>query len=345
LAIYALESMRLNRDIADWPIVEAFRKAGLDDKTPLHWRMLMTFFCWSHFPPERSVGPRTFWSTEKYCRLLQEVHRAKPKSQPTRWENAACIRVSNKGIFKHKKKPLSASALRRALPEARDPKHNYALSRLVDESKRVLKEDHERRGHVWPPVHLEDTLARIYKVEAALRDKDAHAEPAKGTFDFDGADNGARLDLLNELRARNHDGLLGELLAAGAQDYEWLLKFLEIRRASGRDELLKAFVEVNDCDSFLRIVENVIAADYNATLEAVENAFHGDVDPSAAIVPAIDALAKARIAADTKKDEKISRALAEFYCEQLAAGKISLSQAMARAGMICRADLLGESCD
>jgi hypothetical protein len=277
--------------------------------------------------------------------LLQEVHRAKPKSQPTRWENAACIRVSNKGIFKHKKKPLSASALRRALPEARDPKHNYALSRLVDESKRVLKEDHERRGHVWPPVHLEDTLARIYKVEAALRDKDAHAEPAKGTFDFDGADNGARLDLLNELRARNHDGLLGELLAAGAQDYEWLLKFLEIRRASGRDELLKAFVEVNDCDSFLRIVENVIAADYNATLEAVENAFHGDVDPSAAIVPAIDALAKARIAADTKKDEKISRALAEFYCEQLAAGKISLSQAMARAGMICRADLLGESCD
>jgi hypothetical protein len=44
-----------------------------------------------------------------------------------------------------------------------------------------------------------------------------------------------------------------------------------------------------------------------------------------------------------KKDEEISHALAEFYCEQLGVGKISLSQAMARAGMICRADLLGES--
>jgi hypothetical protein len=88
----------------------------------------------------------------------------------------------------------------------------------------------------------------------------------------------------------------------------------------------------------------VIATDYNATLEAViEHAFHGDMDPSAAIVPAIDALAKARIAADMKKDEEISHALAEFYCEQLGVGKISLSQAMARAGMICRADLLGES--
>jgi hypothetical protein len=166
------------------------------------------------------------------------------------------------------------------------------------------------------------------------------------TFEFDVKDSIACLKFLNELRARVQERLLAELSAAGAQSYHFLFKFLESRRAGDTDEVRKALVDVSDYDSLLKVVESMIAADHHAALNAViENASHGDVDPSAAIVAGIEDLAKAWIAAEMKRDEAISNALSEFYCEQLAVGNISLSQAMARAGMISRADLLGEPCN
>jgi hypothetical protein len=252
-AVYALESTRLGSDITDWPLVEAFRKAGLDDKNPLHWRMLLMFFCWSHFPPKRTVGISTLWTTEKYCQLLQEFHKLKPRRQMKRWENAASIKLSKKAIFKKKNKPLSAGALRRALLDARDPKHNYALNRLIHEAKRALKEDYEQRGHVWPSVHFENILERAHNVECTLNGNIQRTESSgvrSDASEFDVKDKIASLKLLDELRARVHEGLLAELSAAGAESYHCLLKFLENRRVSSRDELLKALVEVSDYDCF-----------------------------------------------------------------------------------------------
>jgi hypothetical protein len=57
-AVYALESTRLGIDITEWPLVEAFRKAGLDDKNPLHWRMLMMFFAGLTSLRKELLGPR-----------------------------------------------------------------------------------------------------------------------------------------------------------------------------------------------------------------------------------------------------------------------------------------------
>jgi hypothetical protein len=349
-ALHAFAALDLDSNqIADFPILRAFRKANLDPTNPISWRVLMMILCWSHFPPKRTVGNRAFWTAEKYCKLLREVQKAKPIYQQERWENAACTNLSKKKIFKRNNQPVSAKALSRALSNARDCKQNYALSRLVDGNKRLLREDHERRGHVWPPVHLADTVARAHKVECALRDNDQRMDSLdvkSDTFKFDDKDMTACFKLLNELRTRDHDGLLAELLAVNAQSYHFLVTLLRSRLAADTDEVQKALVDVSDYDSFLKVVENVIAADRDAALEAViENVFRGDVDPSTVIVSAIDALANAEIAYDTKRDEAISNALSEFYCEQLAVGNISLSQAMARAGMICRADFLGESCD
>jgi hypothetical protein len=307
--------------------------------------MLMMFLCWSHFPPKRSPGDPTFWTTEEYCRLLREVYEAKP-IDPTRWESAACTNLSKKQKFKRKNKPASVGALRTALDQAKDPKSNYVLFRLIDQTERILKEDHERRGHVWPAIHLEDTLGRVQTIEQTLGDNNRLMEPSdvkSDAIEFDDKDEAGCFDLLNELRTRDHDDLLGELLAADAPFHHFLLKFLESRRTNDHDVLKEGLVGVNGYDGFLKVVENVIAADHRAALEAVmDNALESDRgDMSDAVVLASETFTQACIAHDRKREEAISRGLSEFYCEQLMVGKISLSQAMARAGLISRADLLG----
>jgi hypothetical protein len=162
-------------------------------------------------------------------------------------------------------------------------------------------------------------------------------------IEFDDKDEAGCFDLLNELRTRDHDDLLGELLAADAPFHHFLLKFLESRRTNDHDVLKEGLVGVNGYDGFLKVVENVIAADHRAALEAVmDNALESDRgDMSDAVVLASETFTQACIAHDRKREEAISRGLSEFYCEQLMVGKISLSQAMARAGLISRADLLG----
>jgi len=55
---------------SDFPIVEAFKKAGLDSNNPAHWRVLMMLLCWSLFPPEGRPGRPSDWTDAKYCQLL-----------------------------------------------------------------------------------------------------------------------------------------------------------------------------------------------------------------------------------------------------------------------------------
>jgi hypothetical protein len=249
--LYALAAFDLNPDVAvDGPILQAFHKANLDPKNPLSWRVLMMIFCWSHFPPKRSVGDSTSWTSELYCQLLREIHKLKPQHQSARWESAACERLSKKMIFKRKNRPQSGPALRRALLEARDPKHNAALSSLVEQDERILEQDYKRGGHVWPPVHLEGALARVREIERARKDEAPPADledvdQKDESAEYDGKDNNACFNFLQGLRARNHAGLLRELLAAGTQTYDFLLKFLQYRRANDHDALRRALIGVD----------------------------------------------------------------------------------------------------
>jgi hypothetical protein len=163
--LYARVSLSLDPNkVVDQPVLQAFQKAKMDPEDPLNWRMLMTLLCWSNFPPERPAGHPRLWTSERYCQLLQEIHKLKPRRQRDHWESEACDKLSKKMIFKDKHGPLSGEALRRALQQARDPEHNYTLSSLINEGLRVLEEDYKRRGHVWPPVHLEGVLARVHGI-------------------------------------------------------------------------------------------------------------------------------------------------------------------------------------
>src|SRR4249920_1908423 len=53
------------------PIRRAFIEAGLDHQNPIHWRLLLEFFCFAHFwrRPDRSglsrTGPRNNASTPR----------------------------------------------------------------------------------------------------------------------------------------------------------------------------------------------------------------------------------------------------------------------------------------
>jgi hypothetical protein len=217
-------------------------------------------------------------------------------------------------IFKNKHGPLSGEALRRALQQARDPEHNYTLFSLINGGLRVLEEDYKRRGHVWPPVHLEGVLARVHEIERARRQELAPAaaetmDPKCEWTEWAGGNHMALFELLQEQRARNHDGLLRALLAAGAQTYDFLVKALERRRANDHDTLQKALLGVKDYDSFLKVLEDVVADDHDSLLRAIIDNDLGDVD----------AFNIASVAQNWKIREAVSTALVEFYCGQIAA--------------------------
>jgi hypothetical protein len=161
---YASDALTLDsKSGVDDPIFEAFKEPKLNPVGPLHWRVLTTVLCWSLFPPKRSAGHPTFWNDERYCQLLREVHKLhgvrRKRSDPE-----ACGILSEKHIFRDKG-PLSGGALRRALQHARDPEYNGTLADHTNRGLTTLRQDYERRGHVWPPVDLEASLARVREVD------------------------------------------------------------------------------------------------------------------------------------------------------------------------------------
>jgi hypothetical protein len=125
------------------PVIVAFQKAGLDPNNPLHWRLLLQYFCFAHFRfTRRRRGAPELWNGEMYCRLLQDFDRI--TSRKSRLSNEAkYAAISNSGNYKNAKgKPISPGRIKTALREARDPRHNGVLS------KRLIKDLEQRRGNL-----------------------------------------------------------------------------------------------------------------------------------------------------------------------------------------------------
>jgi hypothetical protein len=169
-ATYADAAVSLRSDPIDWPLRKAFNAAKLDPKNPLSWRILLNAFCWSHFPPERKSGTGTFWTNDRYCKLLVEIYSLKPNRSGSRWENQACTKLAQRRLseFVRNGEPLSGEALRRALQQARDPQYNWSLSRMVNDGIDMLREDYKRRGQIWPPVEAGAALARLRDLDAIM---------------------------------------------------------------------------------------------------------------------------------------------------------------------------------
>jgi hypothetical protein len=110
----------------DRPVRAAFQKAGLDQKNPLHWRVLMWMFAQSYFGPKPLSK---HWTANKYCELIYDVEQLKTKRKLK--DRSACENIAKRGYYKNGTKPLGKERLRKALREARSPKFNGVLAAAV----------------------------------------------------------------------------------------------------------------------------------------------------------------------------------------------------------------------
>jgi hypothetical protein len=124
----------------------AFKKANLDPKNPLSWRMLLEMFCWAHFGDMKSRGAPEKWNADRYCQLLGDFDR-KRSSNTALSDDRVCDFLGQEPQYRMKNgKPLTADRLMRVLKEAQDPECNVHLKSGVDEAIAAL-----RRFGDWSP--------------------------------------------------------------------------------------------------------------------------------------------------------------------------------------------------
>jgi hypothetical protein len=107
----------------DMPIRTAFRKAGLDETNPLHWRILIWMFARAHFGPKPKLGTPQIWTADRYCELLYDFAQVKSRSSHLT-DSAVCRVLLTKKSYGRPGKQIKLDRLRKALREARSPKHN-----------------------------------------------------------------------------------------------------------------------------------------------------------------------------------------------------------------------------
>jgi hypothetical protein len=294
----------------DQPILHAFRKANLDPNDPFSWRVLMTFFCWSHFPPERSAGPPTIWTSDRCCELLREIHKLKPKIIRGPWESRACDKLSDDRIFMDKGRPLTSEALRRALPQARDPRFNGTLKRLVYEGLLSLMEDYRRKGHVWPPVDVEAALAGFRGPDRRTGRRGHSTGPVERKAPPK-VELKRRRDSVDVAEGQiSSDEVVDEERGAEVQHF---LKVLKDQRAKYHDAFLKAVMESPDnYDALLKALEDELEKDQDALRLATMRDGARNID---AYLKALDDLREL-------DNKSLLAGFAEYYCEKIATGEV-----------------------
>jgi hypothetical protein len=140
----AVSALKLYDDDFDRPVAIAFERAGLDPENPLHWRLLLNYFCWAHFRPKRGRGAPELWSPERYIRLLQDEYQVR-RDHPTFGHMDVCRVISKRGAYKRKGKPLTASRIKSALREARDPQCNRHLLEYVAMIRQRIRQESQNR--------------------------------------------------------------------------------------------------------------------------------------------------------------------------------------------------------
>jgi hypothetical protein len=114
------------RDALERPILDAFKAFGLDHRSLSDWYALVSHLAHVLFPTPRPRGARRKWTNERLCKLLADVAAYK-RERPKAFDTDICRRLRRKSY----PDVISSEALRRALQDARNPKRNSELARVV----------------------------------------------------------------------------------------------------------------------------------------------------------------------------------------------------------------------
>jgi hypothetical protein len=120
------------RDALERPILDAFKAFGLDHRSLSDWYALVSHLAHVLFPTPGRRGPPRKWTDERLCKLLADVAAYKRK-HPTAFDADICRWLHRKSY-----PDVSSEALRRALQDARNPKHNNELAGMVSIGQRRL---------------------------------------------------------------------------------------------------------------------------------------------------------------------------------------------------------------
>jgi hypothetical protein len=114
------------RGASERPILEAFKAFGLDHRNVSGWYALVSHLAHVLFPTPRPRGARRKWTNERLCKLLADVAAYK-RERPKAFDVDICRWLHRKSY----RDGISSEALRRALQDARNPKRNSELARVV----------------------------------------------------------------------------------------------------------------------------------------------------------------------------------------------------------------------
>ena len=135
----------------DQPVALAFKKAGLDPKNLIHWRILLSFFCHAFFGSTRKRGAPRTWTAREYARLLQDADQVKVRHPDFSRENVY-ITISKQGKFKKKNgQPLAPGRIKTALREARNPDYNASLAAYLQDAVQKSRISYQQQGKFWSP--------------------------------------------------------------------------------------------------------------------------------------------------------------------------------------------------
>jgi hypothetical protein len=156
---------QLDRNMpVDRSMAIAFEAAGLDVRNALHWRLLMETFCWAHFGDKSKPGKPLYWTSERYCALLRDIHELKAGG----CKDAGAIRqlLKNRG---KKYNHVSAGRLKKALAEARSIHFNSVLKKETYEA--ASAELARRNASGQPPLSEFESRKRLKQIARHIADK------------------------------------------------------------------------------------------------------------------------------------------------------------------------------
>jgi hypothetical protein len=128
-------SLGSGRDALERPILAAFNAFGLDHRSLSDWYALVSHLARVLFPTPGPRGAKRKWTDERLCQLLADVAAYK-RRHPKASDADICRWLQRKSY-----PDVSSEALRRALQDARNPKHNTELARVVSIAQRRLGPD------------------------------------------------------------------------------------------------------------------------------------------------------------------------------------------------------------